>query len=362
MLSAIVAIFKYMWSLALTFIIYFLWTVADAELKAFTSHSAKVTVDAHDLFHADWTTHDVDSHTWAKDHSSKSVEVRFNFSLEKLSELYLVHNILLNIIIVGACDGRSDKSIEMFVKNSHWKGLFVEPVQQNVRDLRRMFSNRSHSQTPGTLGVRTNARSIVLKAAALDRYGCGGKGAVINGSDPSSSGGGDTGADDRVPRMVTITRPPDTWLVDPSLPHWKSREISRVFNTTPGSLDKTHVGWITESVPCVTGVDLMRYWRKRYYHCGIGHTQQSDCLYMKSRMYRDSIPVSSPAVPDGVASAAEVILDVLKIDTEGSDAQVLRGFELDRLDYRHRPLLVFFEVKMLSPSVTQNLIGWLRDL
>jgi len=189
------------------------------------------------------TENDLNPQLWAKTHGSKSVEVYFNFYLEKLSKLYDTNNEVLSFMMIGACDGKSDRSILQFVQNRHWKGLFVEPVLQNVHDLRRMFVGEP--QFKGT--HLASSRSIIVRGAALDH--------CVN----------DT---------VSLARPPDSWLRDDTLPHWKSRELSKVFDP---DVDKTYASWVVERVQCVTGVSLLRHWTDRYRDC-------VNCLHHKKQV------------------------------------------------------------------------------
>jgi hypothetical protein len=291
------------------------------------------TSSGHTLFLASLTDDDINPQAWIKQHGTKSVEVYFNFYLEKLSKIYSLNKMVLSFMMVGACDGKSDRSIQKYVESGHWRGLFVEPVHQNVHDLRRMLANWSHTAGAPHAG----SRSLVVRAAALDHC-----------------------AND----TVTLTRPPDSWLRDEKLPHWKSREISRVFNP---SSDTTYAHWVTENVRCVTGNDLVGHWSSKYHGC-------IDCLYLPHQR-GGSRPTGSSrgAAPTDVvflrqteaaepALARGLVLDVLKVDTEGSDARVLRGFRLDEISRSRRPLLLFFEAKLLSRAVGDATMDWLRSL
>jgi hypothetical protein len=56
----------------------------------------------------------------------------------------------------GACDGTGDNTIKhLYVPNDHWRGVFVEPLTMNVRDLIKYMSEKQASQ-----------RSFIIHAAA----------------------------------------------------------------------------------------------------------------------------------------------------------------------------------------------------
>ena len=57
----------------------------------------------------------------------------------QLSELAEAASATLFFVSVGACDGTEDPTIKLFLKHRHWEGLFVEPMDLNVRDLRNML-------------------------------------------------------------------------------------------------------------------------------------------------------------------------------------------------------------------------------
>jgi len=57
----------------------------------------------------------------------------------QLSELAEAASATLFFVSVGACDGTEDPTIKLFLKHRHWEGLFVEPMDLNVRDLQNML-------------------------------------------------------------------------------------------------------------------------------------------------------------------------------------------------------------------------------
>lgn len=60
--------------------------------------------------------------------------------------------------MVGACDGTGDNTIKnLYLPNEHWRGVFVEPLTMNVRDLIKYMADK-----------HANQRSFVIHAAATD--------------------------------------------------------------------------------------------------------------------------------------------------------------------------------------------------
>jgi hypothetical protein len=58
--------------------------------------------------------------------------------------------------LVGACDGTGDNTIKhLYLPNEHWRGVFVEPLTMNVRDLIKFMSDN-----------HANQRSLIIHAAA----------------------------------------------------------------------------------------------------------------------------------------------------------------------------------------------------
>jgi hypothetical protein len=45
---------------------------------------------------------------------------------------------------IGACDGNGDKTIKkLYIPNEHWRGVFVEPMSINVRDLIKYMADHN---------------------------------------------------------------------------------------------------------------------------------------------------------------------------------------------------------------------------
>lgn len=68
----------------------------------------------------------------------------------------MTYNSLLWLSSAGACDGNGDKTIKkLYIPNSHWRGVFVEPMSINVRDLIKFLAEKNIGH-----------RSLVLRGAA----------------------------------------------------------------------------------------------------------------------------------------------------------------------------------------------------
>lgn len=58
----------------------------------------------------------------------------FDFYVQKLSDLFLEKDAIVNFALVGACDGTNDNTIrDRYIPNYHWHGVFVEPFSINFR-------------------------------------------------------------------------------------------------------------------------------------------------------------------------------------------------------------------------------------
>lgn len=143
----------------------------------------------------------------------------FNFYLSRMSTAFQNHGANLNFVSVGACDGTADKAIDMFLlpNNSHWHGVFVEPMSNNVRDLHKRLEK-----------FNVTDRSTVIRAAATRHC---------------------TEDTLRVQRPLYEETKPET-------PHWLRRQIGGV--VTKDAPPKAH--WVFEDVQCVTGYDILSLW------------------------------------------------------------------------------------------------------
>ena len=105
--------------------------------------------NVHDLFRASLLTNDL-----LRSHIGVDRGVIFDVYVEKLSNFYELNGIVLNFVSIGSCDGKSDSSVRFYMNNSHWKGLFVESVFQNVQDLRKLRLSTDKTCAPLLLYFR----------------------------------------------------------------------------------------------------------------------------------------------------------------------------------------------------------------
>jgi len=240
------------------------------------------------------TDRDYDYNEWRKSFHSRSTVDFFNGYAKKLSSLFNSYNAKVNFVMVGACDGTGDNTIKhLYLPNQHWRGVFVEPLTMNVRDLIGYMSNHQASH-----------RSMIIQAAAT--------------------------AECKTPTIV-MERP----LYEEknaSIPHWLRRQIGSLLpsSTNPKARNYPRRDWTTEEVRCVTATDILREWSA------------------SSR--------NGTAVDKGAARAKERRgakkrrPHVLKIDVEGHDFEVLMGFLNDKAMIREYglPLLIDFEAKSIA--------------
>jgi hypothetical protein len=180
----------------------------------------------------------------------------------------------------GACDGTGDNTIKhIYLPNDHWRGVFVEPMSLNVRDLVQFMADKNVSH-----------RSIVIKAAAtlkcaeptikIERYVTSSHSLLIFSfpffhfiilhsayncypySQPSHM------------NSLKLTLSP---LFSPNysplyeekalesnsskpIPHWLRRQINSIL---PVNRQKARPGWTVEEVRCMTGSDILNEWTAR---------------------------------------------------------------------------------------------------
>ena len=92
----------------------------------------------------------------------------FDHYVQKLSNLFLEKDAIVNFALVGACDGTNDNTIrDRYIPNYHWHGVFVEPFSMNFRDLNVFMEhhglmNRTHLIQAGATS-RCNSSTIKMK-------------------------------------------------------------------------------------------------------------------------------------------------------------------------------------------------------
>ena len=204
---------------------------------------------------------------------------------------------------IGACDGTEDPTINLFVKNPHWEGLFVEPMDLNVRDLRVMLQSRTVLN-----------RSIIVQAAAT---------AVC-----------------RKPTL-TFSRPLFE-QINKSNEHWLRRQIGGVIEKGSRA---DWPDWKDETVKCTTGPRLISEWSDRFYYKSIAKHQKQTDHYRTSSLSR---------------LKRRIRPHVLRVDVEGHDFEVVKGFLIDNMRMADLPLTILFEAKVVG--VWHNTTTTFNDL
>lgn len=152
-------------------------------------------------------------------HSRSSVDF-FNGYARRISDIFKKVDAKVNFAMVGACDGTGDNTIKhLYLPNSHWRGVFVEPMGINVRDLIQYMSVKNAAH-----------RSLIIRAAATS--------VCLNAT-------------------LQVERPLYEEKNDSSIPHWLRRQIGSVLPTTRKHARKE---WIIEEVRCVTAKDILSDW------------------------------------------------------------------------------------------------------
>lgn len=220
---------------------------------------------------------------------------------KELSQIFRSHNAEVNFVLVGACDGTHDKTIaERFLVDSHWVGVFVEPVSLNFKDLTELFLEKNVMN-----------RSHLIKAAATDVC--------------------------KTP--MTKIKFPIYETKSPKSPHWLRREIGAVL--TPAELSgkkKLPNNWNAEDVRCVTARDILDEWTN----------------VTKIDRGGEGAAKRRKKEKEGPGRGHRRRPMVLKIDAEGHDYQVLMGFVAEDVPVQELPLLISFEAKSIRDHYNET--------
>lgn len=147
-----------------------------------------------------------ETHGWREMFRSNDAEENFLVYTNKFSQMAKRLGASVNFISVGACDGTDDYTInELFLTQSHWKGVFVEPISNNFAELTTFL------QVNGVAN-----RSTAIRGAATSAC----------------------------PSPYLVMKRPTEEERNKSSPHWLRRQIGRV---VPQS-QKPEKGWILEKV------------------------------------------------------------------------------------------------------------------
>lgn len=156
---------------------------------------------------------------WRRMYHSSSAADFFNAYARKLSKVFKDVNAKLNFAMVGACDGTGDNTIKhLYLPNDHWRGVFVEPMSINVRDLILYLAEKNVAH-----------RSKVIRGAATSHCD----------------------------NATLFVERPLYEEKNASLPHWLRRQIGSVL---PEHRKHARKEWTLEEVRCLTAEDILRDW------------------------------------------------------------------------------------------------------
>lgn len=226
---------------------------------------------------------------WAMKFRSRAPQDYFEAYNKKLSDIFLKHRAWVNFVLIGACDGTNDRTIrDRYLKTSHWRACFVEPMSNNVEDLRNFLVEK-----------KVDNRGFVIRAAATSVC-----------KDPT----------------IVVERPlyeEKQKATNKTIPHWLRRQIGSIL---PKHRNHARPDWITEEVRCVTPTDIMKDWNE---YLNVNGTTLAGKVMRGSKQRRRRI-------------------HVLKIDVEGHDFEVLMGFFQDGTPPGELPLMINFEAKSIN--------------
>ena len=169
---------------------------------------------------------DYNASGWAVKFRSRSPSEYFEKYAKQLTTVFQKNNAMVNFVSVGACDGTTDPVIKFqFLKNSNWRGVFVEPMTPNVRDLKEFIDKNKASD-----------RSFVLQAAATEEC-----------AEPTI----------KVERPLYEENNPNK-----TIPHWLRRQIGSII---PAHRDHARPDWTVEEVRCMTASNILDEWSAEVY-------------------------------------------------------------------------------------------------
>lgn len=232
---------------------------------------------------------DYNATNWRYLFRSRSASDFFDQYLRKLSKVFKESNAIVNFALVGACDGISDPTIKYrYLKLDHWRGVFVEPMTINVRDLTKFLADNGAAN-----------RSLVIQAAATDVC-----------AEPT----------------IKVERPLyEEKANSSSIPHWLRRQIGSI---VPKTRDHARPEWMLEEVACLTAPEILLQWAEST----STHKQKNKEKRNKNKKTKKRRP------------------HILKIDAEGHDYEVLMGFVGPDTPVQELPLLIEFEAKSIGPK------------
>jgi hypothetical protein len=93
---------------------------------------------------------------WKEKFHTRTASDFFNGYARIISDIWKDIGAKVNFALVGACDGLGDNTIKhLYLPNDHWRGVFVEPISINVKDLIHFMAKKNAAH-----------RSLIIRAAA----------------------------------------------------------------------------------------------------------------------------------------------------------------------------------------------------
>eukprot|EP01038_Epipyxis_sp_PR26KG_P010016 gene10016-13472_t len=230
--------------------------------------------------------------------------------------------------MIGACDGVTDQTIMNFYmnnNNSHFRGIFIEPIQLNYNELLN-FTKNNH---------KISNRTFLLSGA-------------VNETCENST---------------IIMYRPIFEETHPNAPHWIRRQIGSLKpkrndlnwfanklhlynnNNQSISIDKILVQEIT---PCIASKDLIINWLNLFYY------YEKLSQNIPNYKYYDNNGRSHYLQSRKQANLIRYV-HILKIDTEGNDYSILKGMFMKYEVRKSFPFLILFEHKMLKEHEISHL-------
>lgn len=253
------------------------------------------------------TERDYNYTEWRKMYHSNAASDFFNGYGRKISNIFKKYEAKVNFAMVGACDGTGDNTIKyLYLPNSHWRGVFVEPMSINIRDLIKYMAEQNAAH-----------RSLIIRAAATSE--------CHNAT-------------------ITVERP----LYEEknkTIPHWLRRQIGSI---VPQHRNHARREWTLETVRCITAKEILRDWAA---------VSAGSALASSTAATDPTAAVSTTALlaTVDVKSPQELVKKtklrrphILKIDVEGHDFDVLMSFLRHDTPVNELPLIIDFEAKSIA--------------
>lgn len=269
-----------------------------------SQYVTKINYDKNLLTFFDNYSQNVRSTFTIKTSDSPTTHNEFSRMLQSLSAIAQNQNMTFDFVLIGACDGTADDIIEKYFANSHWRGVFVEPIPDNFNNMTALFKKKDKYQN----------RSYFINAAVSDSC-----------SD----------------NMITIYAPA-VYENRPTPHHIKNQMASVRLDVTNRFVEAEKTPGMREwKVPCATPLKVIK----------------------DAQMYFDGLPVDKGSAK--LHTRFQPML--IKIDTEGHDGVILKLFMsyIDTINMRYQeeglkdcefpPYLFLWEKDKLDAETNQNI-------